>query len=55
MSAAEGVPLELDHVYPLARGGANDATNVAPACASCNARKHAHLPLTFFFCLDLPF
>lgn len=31
--------LTLDHVVPLARGGADDATNAAAACLSCNASK----------------
>lgn len=44
----------LDHVYPLARGGPNDAANVVPACAGCNSRKRDLPPLTFWFCLDLP-
>jgi 5-methylcytosine-specific restriction endonuclease McrA/uncharacterized protein YeaO (DUF488 family) len=52
---ASDVPLELEHVYPLARGGSNDPTNVAPACGDCNHGKGAALPLTWFFGLDLPF
>ena len=30
-----------DHVVPLARGGSNDISNIAVACASCNKKKHA--------------
>jgi 5-methylcytosine-specific restriction endonuclease McrA len=33
------VPLELDHLLPRARGGANRASNLAPACRSCNQMK----------------
>lgn len=29
-----------DHRTPLARGGANEISNILPACASCNRRKH---------------
>jgi len=31
--------LTLDHVEPLARGGAHDVENVVPACLPCNVRK----------------
>jgi 5-methylcytosine-specific restriction endonuclease McrA len=30
----------VDHKIPLARGGTNDIGNLAPACRSCNCRKH---------------
>ncbi|HET8567571.1 MAG TPA: HNH endonuclease signature motif containing protein [Candidatus Limnocylindria bacterium] len=33
-------PLHRDHRLPLSRGGTNDIANIAPACASCNMRKH---------------
>lgn len=29
-----------DHMIPLSRGGANDIGNIAPACRSCNSKKH---------------
>lgn len=32
---------ELDHVIPLSRGGSNWASNLRPACRSCNRRKHS--------------
>jgi len=32
-------PFEVEHIVPLARQGANDATNLALACRSCNLRK----------------
>jgi 5-methylcytosine-specific restriction endonuclease McrA len=30
----------LDHVIPLARGGAHSADNVVICCVTCNKRKH---------------
>lgn len=30
---------EVEHVKPLAKGGAHCLSNLAPACRSCNARK----------------
>lgn len=36
-----GVPLELDHILPLSRGGSNHFLNLMPACKSCNASKGA--------------
>ncbi len=31
----------IDHMVPLSRGGADDWTNYAIACPTCNLRKHA--------------
>lgn len=39
-----GTPNGFDHVKPLAAGGPNFASNMRPACVSCNARKHHHWP-----------
>lgn len=36
---ATGVPLQKDCVLPVSRGGRYTATNVVPACRSCNASK----------------
>lgn len=36
--------LTPDHVVPLARGGHNTLSNVAPACLGCNTRKQARTP-----------
>lgn len=33
--------VEYDHVMPLSRGGTNWASNLRPACRSCNVRKGA--------------
>ena len=38
----------LDHVLPLARGGAHDAENVVVACGPCNRLKGDLLPQEFF-------
>lgn len=37
-------PLTLDHVVPLARGGANRPCNLAAACVACNAAKGDRTP-----------
>lgn len=41
------VKLTLDHVEPLARGGAHDVSNVVPACGPCNSRKKDRTLLAF--------
>lgn len=38
----------LDHVVPLARGGAHDAGNLVVACGPCNRLKGDLLPFEFF-------
>jgi 5-methylcytosine-specific restriction endonuclease McrA len=38
----------LDHVYPLARGGAHTPGNVVVACPTCNRLKADLLPVDFF-------
>lgn len=35
--------IELDHIVPIARGGAHDLENLAPACLPCNRSKGAKL------------
>ena len=43
-------PIEatLDHVYPVARGGAHAPGNIVVACAPCNRMKGDMLPHEFF-------
>ena len=38
----------LDHVYPLAKGGAHVQGNVVAACPRCNRLKADMLPMEFF-------
>jgi hypothetical protein len=38
----------LDHVVPVARGGAHDPGNLVVACAPCNRLKGDLLPFEFF-------
>lgn len=33
------VPLTIDHVVPVTKGGAHSKDNLVPACLSCNSRK----------------
>jgi 5-methylcytosine-specific restriction endonuclease McrA len=43
-----GGPAEhIDHVVPLARGGAHAIGNLLPACAECNKSKGARDPYAF--------
>jgi 5-methylcytosine-specific restriction endonuclease McrA len=37
----------IDHVIPLARGGADAVENLCIACADCNVRKSSKLPEKF--------
>jgi 5-methylcytosine-specific restriction endonuclease McrA len=39
--------LTMDHVVPLATGGAHEPDNIVPACITCNRRKHIK-PATAF-------
>ncbi|NER52844.1 MAG: HNH endonuclease [Symploca sp. SIO1A3] len=36
-------PFEVEHIIPLSRKGANNQTNLALACRSCNLRKGARI------------
>lgn len=41
---ASGVPLALDHLIPVLRGGTNEPDNLITSCQSCNSRKGAQWP-----------
>jgi len=36
--------LTKDHVVPISKGGGHTASNIVPACRSCNAKKHRNPP-----------
>lgn len=38
--------LTQDHITPLSKGGNHTASNIVPACRSCNSKKQAGSPLT---------
>lgn len=42
---AVGVAIVLDHAVPRCLGGANDETNLVPACETCNGAKGGRTPL----------
>ncbi|MDD2727621.1 RNA-guided endonuclease IscB [Malikia sp.] len=44
---ATGVPLQVEHIHPKARGGTNRVSNLTLACAPCNQNKDA-LPVEVF-------
>ena len=37
--------LEMDHITPFRKGGSHTASNIVPACRSCNAKKQIGPPL----------
>jgi len=39
--------LQVDHIIPLAQGGANDLSNLQTLCAKCNREKSAKLDRRF--------
>jgi len=41
---AIGDPWEVDHIIPLAKGGAHSYVNAQPAHATCNRKKSTRLP-----------
>lgn len=43
-----GVKLQREHKIPVSRGGGFTASNIVPACKSCNMRKHDRTDTEFF-------
>jgi hypothetical protein len=41
--AVFNLPLEVEHIVPIARGGEDTAANWALACRACNLYKAAHV------------
>ena len=39
--AKQGVPLQIEHIVPIARGGSNRISNLTLACEPCNKQKGA--------------
>ncbi|GBO55217.1 HNH endonuclease [Pseudanabaena sp. lw0831] len=39
--------LHIDHIIPLAQGGANDMSNLQTLCAKCNREKSAKIDPRF--------
>ncbi len=35
-----GVPLTMDHIEPISKGGSHTRMNIVPACRSCNSSKY---------------
>jgi 5-methylcytosine-specific restriction endonuclease McrA len=46
---AKGIPLQVEHLVPKARGGSNRVSNLTLACESCNQRKGNQTAAEFGF------
>jgi 5-methylcytosine-specific restriction endonuclease McrA len=43
----EPLPIHIDHIHPMAHGGASDWSNLTAACERCNKRKSTKPLLRF--------
>lgn len=43
-----GVDLQIEHFYPISKGGAHCKSNIVPACSSCNYSKFNHDPILWY-------
>ncbi|MDQ2716179.1 MAG: RNA-guided endonuclease IscB [Chloroflexota bacterium] len=46
---ATGIPLQVEHLVPVARGGSHRVSNFTLACEPCNQRKGTHTASEFGF------
>ncbi len=44
---AQQASLQVDHIFPLAKGGVNDLSNLHTLCQSCNLAKSDRLDPRF--------
>ena len=44
---ASGLPLQVEHITPLSRGGSDRVSNLTLACESCNTAKGTHTAAEF--------
>jgi 5-methylcytosine-specific restriction endonuclease McrA len=45
----EKLPLEIDHIEPLSKGGMDDIENATVSCKSCNSSKSDKILLRFLY------
>ena len=40
LTPQDNIKLSVDHIYPVSKGGSNDAHNLITSCQACNSGKH---------------